>query len=184
MSTPVTLDQNIIGLGNQVLNSLRISLSRELGDRAAACLQEAGYAAGEQVYDCFLRWLPEFTGVDDPKDLDASTLGEVLSAFFQALGWGPVSFDRTGKGTITITANRWAEAVPGAGAQQPSCFVSSGLLTDFLGRLSLTPVAVMEVECMTRGDGHCRFVAGAPETMDELFDALAAGRGYQEVLDG
>jgi predicted hydrocarbon binding protein len=182
MSTTVTLDETMISVGNQVLHRLRQSLTRDLGDRAATYLQEAGFAAGQQMYDSFLRWLPDFTGVSDPAELDAAALGEVLSAFFEALGWGAVAFRQEGKGALVITAPHWAESEPGAGAEQPSCFVSSGILTDFLGRLSSVPVAVMEVECRTRGDGHCRFLAGAPQTMEAVFDALAAGKGYLWVL--
>lgn len=184
MSTTVMLDQNIIGFGNQSLHSLRRSLSRDFGDNAAVYLQEAGFAAGEQVYERFLSWLPVFTGVQDPKDLDMSTLGEVVSAFFEALGWGPLTIDEVGRGALTITAPNWAEAEPGALAQQPSCYISAGLFADFMGRLSSVPVAVMEVECRTRADGHCRFIVGAPQTMQAVFDALAAGESYESALLG
>ncbi len=182
MPTTVTNDDNIISVGNQVLHSLRKSLSRDLGDDAAAYLQEAGFAAGEQVYNQFLTWLPSFTGVADPTDLDAATLSEVLSAFFEALGWGTLTIEPTGKGALVITAPEWAEAEPGAAAPQPSCFVSSGLFTDFLGRLSTVSVAVMEVECRSSIDGHCRFVAGAPQVLEAVFNALAAGESYESAL--
>ena len=182
MSTTVTLDDNIIGVGSQVLHSLRQSLSRDLGEEAAVYLQEAGFAAGKQVYDCFLSWLPNFAGVVDPTDLDVSTLGEVLSAFFEALGWGSLTIDEAGKGALMITAPNWAEAEPNGTTRQPSCYVSSGLLANFMGRLSSTPVAVMEVECRTRADDHCRFIAGAPQTMEAVFKTLAAGGTYQSAL--
>jgi len=182
MPTTVTLDDNIIGVGQQALHSLRQSLTRDLGENAAVYLQEAGFAAGKQVYDSFLSWLPNFAGVDDPADLDVSTLGEVLSAFFEALGWGSLTIDEAGKGVLRITASDWAEAEPNGGTDQPSCYVSSGLLADFLGRLSSRPVAVMEVECRTRSDDHCRFIAGAPQTMEAVFDVLAAGGSYESAL--
>ena len=182
MSTTVTLDDEIIGVGTHVLHSLRQSLLRDLGEEAAGYLQEAGFAAGEQVYDSFLSWLPEFAGVSDPADLDASTLGEVLSAFFEVLGWGSLTIEKAGKGALLITAPHWAEAEPHGHTQQPSCYVSSGLLADFLGRLSSIPVAVMEVECRTRDDAHCRFVAGSPQTLEAVFEALAAGESYESAL--
>jgi predicted hydrocarbon binding protein len=182
MPTNVTLDENMISVGNSILHSLRKSLARDLGERAAAYLQEAGYAAGAQVYSAFIGWLPEFTGVEDPAGLDAGTLGEVLSAFFQELGWGAITVEEVGKGALMITAPDWAESEVGGGSLQPSCYVSSGILTDFLGRLSSVPVAVMEVECRTRADEHCRFIAGAPETLEAVFDALANGDSYESVL--
>ena len=141
MSTTVTLDDNIIGVGTQVLHNLRQSLSRDLGDDAAVYLQEAGFAAGKQVYECFLSWLPNFASVDDPKDLDVSTLGEVLSAFFEARGWGTITIGEVGKGALMLTAPDWAEADP-----------------------------------------NCRFIAGAPQTMEAVFNALAAGRSYESAL--
>jgi predicted hydrocarbon binding protein len=182
MSTTATFDDNIIGVGSQVLHSLRQSLSRDFGDEAAVYLQEAGFAAGKQTYDRFLSWLPEFAGVDDPTDLDVSTMSEVLSAFFEALGWGTLTIEEAGKGALVVTTPDWAEAEPNAGTQQPSCYISSGLLADFLGRLSSLPVSVMEVECRTRTDGHCRFIAGAPHTIDAVFEVLAAGGSYESAL--
>jgi predicted hydrocarbon binding protein len=183
MSTNLMLDDNMLGVGNHVLHNLRQSLARDLGDRAAVHLQEAGYAAGEQVYECFLAWLPGFTGVDDPAKLDSSALGEVLSAFFEALGWGSLTIEQAGEGALMITAPNWAESEPGGSSPQPSCYVSSGILTDFLGRLSSVPVAVMEVECRTRADQQCRFIAGAPETLEAIFNALANGKSYDSVLN-
>jgi hypothetical protein len=58
------------------------------------------------------------------------------------------------------------------------------LLADFLGRVSEGQVAVMEVECRSRGDARCRFLAGAPETLGILYDRMAQGSGYLEALGG
>jgi hypothetical protein len=43
-------------------------------------------------------------------------------------------------------------------------------------------VAVMEVECRSRGDGRCRFLAGSPDTMATLYDRMAQGMGYADAL--
>jgi hypothetical protein len=43
-------------------------------------------------------------------------------------------------------------------------------------------VAVMEVECRSRGDGRCRFLAGAPETLGLVYERMAQGMGYGEAL--
>jgi hypothetical protein len=40
----------------------------------------------------------------------------------------------------------------------------------------------MEVECRSRGDGRCRFLAGSPETLGTLYDRMAQGTGYAEAL--
>ena len=106
MSNNVTLENNMIGVGNHILHNLRQSLARDLGDQAAVYLQEDGFAAGEQLYECFLAWLPGFTGVDDPANLDAGTLEEVLSAFFHALGWGALTLTSAGKGRALLMTRR------------------------------------------------------------------------------
>jgi len=183
MTTPTT-NNEIVAVGTGALHALRRALSRDLGDRAAVCLQEAGFAAGEQVYKCFLAWLPDYASVDDPAELDSSVLGEVLSAFFEELGWGKLTVEERGQNAIAITSTDWAEADPGSEATSPSCHIASGLFADFISRLSGTPVAVMEVECRTLQQPHCRFLVGAPETMDAVYEALAAGDDYESVLSG
>jgi predicted hydrocarbon binding protein len=183
MTTP-TNNQDIVAVGSGALHALRRALARDLGDRAAVCLQEAGFAAGEQVYECFLAWLPEYTSLDDPAELDSSALGEVLSAFFEELGWGRLTVEKLGENAVAITSTDWAEADPENEATSPSCHIASGLFADFMSRLSGTPVAVMEVECRTLQQPHCRFLVGAPETMDAVYEALAAGSDYEAVLSG
>ncbi len=184
MTTTVLPNGEILGVGKGVLHALRRSLARDLGDQAAVCLQEAGYAAGEQMYSSFCTWLPKYAGVQNPVDLAASALGEVLSAFFEALGWGRLTIERAGETALAITSTNWAEAEPGGGADLPSCYIASGLFADFLGRFSGTPVAVMEIECRTRNEPRCRFLVGAPETMESVYQALAAGSDYESALSG
>jgi len=43
-------------------------------------------------------------------------------------------------------------------------------------------VAVMEVECRSRGDARCRFLAGSPDTLSALYDRMAQGSSYSEAL--
>jgi predicted hydrocarbon binding protein len=182
--TPLRPTNEILSVGTGALHALRRSLTRDLGDRAAVCLQEAGYAAGEQIYHTFCAWLPEYAGVTDPADLDARALSDVLSAFFHELGWGSLTVQRAGKTGLAITSPNWAEANPNENCEIPSCYIASGLFADFLGRLSETPVAVMEVECRSRQDAGCKFLVGTPETMEAVYDALASGQDYEVALSG
>ena len=64
------------------------------------------------------------------------------------------------------------------------CFFSSGMLADFLGRLSGEPVSVMEVECRSKGDARCRFLSASPETLNAVYEEMSGGRGYEEALGG
>ena len=182
--TSLNSTNEILGVGRGALHILRRSLTRDLGEQAAVCLQEAGYAAGEQVYERFCSWLPEHTGVKTPIDLDARALGIVLSAFFEELGWGGLAIERAGDRGLAISSTDWAEADPDESSEMPSCYMASGMFADFLGRLSETPVAVMEVECRSRKDPVCRFLVGTPDTMEAVYEALASGQDYEAALLG
>jgi predicted hydrocarbon binding protein len=170
-------------LGRRVIHQLRASLERDAGLQAATHLQEAGFAGGEELYAAFTAWLARNRKVDQPADLDVRFLGEVLSDFFADQGWGKLSATPLGA-VLALDSGNWAEALDEPRGEFPSCHLSCGLLADFLGRISQGLVAVMEVECRSRGDARCRFLAGAPETLGVLYDRMAQGTGYLEALAG
>ncbi|HET9727680.1 MAG TPA: V4R domain-containing protein [Gemmatimonadales bacterium] len=169
-------------LGRKVLHQLRASLERDTGLQAASYLQEAGFAGGEELYAEFAEWLLATRGVERPADLDAQYLSEVLSQFFSELGWGALSVNPLGSAVLALDSAEWAEASDETRGEFPSCHLTCGLLADFFGRLSDGLVAVMEVECRSRGDARCRFLAGAPETLSALYDRMAQGTGYADAL--
>ena len=171
-------------LGRRVIHQLRASLERDAGLQAATHLQEAGFAGGEELYNIFVGWLKARRGVDQPADLDMQYMGEVLSEFFNDQGWGKLSVMPLGAAVLALDSTDWAEALDQPQGDFPSCHLSCGLLADFLGRMSMGLVAVMEVECRSRGDARCRFLAGAPETLSILYDRMAQGTGYVEALAG
>ena len=183
MTTPPQLaSHQCVGLGRRALQQLRTSLERDSGIQAASYLQEAGFAGGEQLYAAYTDWLASGYRVSPPGDLDAAHLGEVLSSFFTESGWGAVSVTPLGGAVLALDSADWAEASEAGGAGYPSCHLSCGLLADFLGRMSDGMVAVMEVECRSRGDGRCRFLAGAPETLGVVYERMAQGSSYQSAL--
>ncbi len=178
-------NHGLVRIGRKALHASRHVLQRDVGDQAATCLQEMGYAAAEELYESFTAWLPEHAGVPDVDALDASALGTVLSAFFHETGWGTLSLERLGEAGLALTSPDWAEAEPGARAPAPCCHFTSGLLADFLTRLAGgDTVAIMEVECRSRGDARCRFLAGAPATLDAMYRAINAGEDYEAILRG
>ena len=172
----VTLSAStLVALSPRALHALR--------DRAGAqALQEAGYAAGEATFQAFATWLPGVAGVDQPADLAAPRLAEVLSQFFTALGWGAMRVSALGDAAVAVDAEQWAEAAPEAHLQYPSCFFTSGMLADFMGRMANASLAVMEVECRSRGDARCRWLIGAPETLSSLYEHMTQGADYLAVL--
>lgn len=172
----------LCGLGRRTLVQLRLGLERQLGNGAAALLQEAGFAAGEEVAAAFTTWLRERTGVESPADLDATHLGDALDGFFRTIGWGGLRTTMLAQGVLALDSEDWAEATAEPTALAPSCHLTCGLLADLLGRIAGTTVAVMEVECRSRGDARCRFLAGAPDTLGVLYERLAAGESYARAL--
>lgn len=182
MTTPDTEKPSPgLRLGRRVIHQLRASLERDTGLQAATYLQEAGFAGGEELYDAFTIWLARNRGVDNPGDLDVQYFDEVLADFFSEQGWGRLTATELGP-VLALDSSEWAEAVDGRQGEFPSCHLSCGLLADFLGRVSRDLVAVMEVECRSRGEPRCRFLAGSPDTLSILYDRMAQGVGYQEAL--
>jgi predicted hydrocarbon binding protein len=172
-----------LSVGRGALRQLHASLASRAPDQVIAVLQETGYAAGEGTYRAFAAWLPGRAGIDRPEDLDAGLLAEVLSDFFVHTGWGTLTMSPVGAAAFAVDSTDWAEAEPDS-AQTPMCFFSAGMLADFLGRLSGEPVAVMEVECRSRGDGRCRFLSATPEVLQQVYEAMTAGQTYEEALSG
>ncbi len=169
-------------LGRRVLHQLRSALERDTGLQASTYLQEAGFAGGEELYADFREWLLANRGVEDPSQLDAEFLSETLSAFFADQGWGRLEASRLGDAVLALDSAEWAESVETGGTEFPSCHLTCGMLADFFGRLSDGLVAVMEVECRSRGDARCRFLAGSPDTLGTLYDRMAQGTSYTEAL--
>jgi predicted hydrocarbon binding protein len=169
-------------LGRRVIHQLRASLERDTGLQAAAYLQEAGFAGGEELYAVFAEWLARQRKGVRPSELDMQFLGEVLGEFFADQGWGRLDATPLGSAVIALDSTEWAEALDDRQGEFPSCHLSCGLLADFLGRISQEHVAVMEVECRSRGEARCRFLAGSPETLGILYDRMAQGAGYREAL--
>lgn len=182
MAGVVELNGDTVGIGRSGFHALRQALQTALGEQASERLQEAGHAAGRDVYGCFLRWLKATTGLDDPGAIDAGQLSSVLSDFFQALGWGPLTMNRVGRTGIAFDAAEWAEADPQAHAPYPSCHWSAGLLAGFMGSFSQQTVAVMEVECRSANHPRCRFLMGKPEALEAVYQAMSEGRDYTTVL--
>lgn len=172
-----------ISLSASALVAISPRALHTLRDRAGAQpLQEAGYAAGEATHAAFVRWLPGVASVDDPKDLAAPRLAEVLSRFFSSLGWGNVEVTPLAEAAFAVDSSDWAEAQPDAQLPYPGCYFTAGVLADFMTRMAEAPLAVMEVECRSRADHKCRWLIGSPETLTSLYQHMAQGADYTQVL--
>jgi predicted hydrocarbon binding protein len=182
MHTSVSAPPSTVLLSHRSIHHLRQVLERDAGMQAATWLQEAGFAGGEALYGAYTEWLNERYGVTRPAALDVRHLGETLSGFFQEHGWGSVQVSPIAPAVISIDSEDWWESDPASGAGYPSCHLSAGALAEFLSRVSESTLGVMEVECRSRGDARCRFLAGAPETLTILYSRMAEGTSYLESL--
>lgn len=175
-------DSGLVAITRESLLTLRTALFRDLGVNAAALLQEAGYAGGEALLDAFARWLAS-RGLPAPESLPSSEFAARASEFLRSAGWGSIEVG-TLESAATIDSSDWAEADPAHPMEFPGCYYSAGLLTDLFGRIIGEPVAVMEVECRSMGNDRCRFLIGAADTMQRVYDAMGEGQSYEQALAG
>lgn len=172
-------DNGLVALTRASLVALRTALFRDVGPNAAAALQEAGYAGGQSLYDAFARWT-RARGHASPEDVPATEFGHEAGEFFRQMGWG--AFDVGSLESVaTVDAADWAESDPAHPLDFPGCYYTAGVLADFFGRLAGSPVAVMEVECRSKGAPRCRWLIGDGETMQHIYDEMGRGISYDEA---
>src|SRR3954465_13595043 len=97
-------------LGRRVIHQLRASLERDTGMQAAAYLQEAGFAGGEELYAASGEWLARARAVQQPSELDVEFPGEVLGEFFADQGWGRLNATPLGSAVLALDSAEWTEA--------------------------------------------------------------------------
>jgi predicted hydrocarbon binding protein len=160
---------SLLAISKESLAALRSSLARDLGGNAANYLHEAGYGGAGAIYEAFSRWL-QSKGGPAPAELALDDFAAALGEFFAASGWGTMGFSVGENGVATVESSNWAEAA--GGGLQLACYFTSGVLTDFFGRITDAPVAVMETECRSLGHERCKFLIGWPEKLQQVYDQL------------
>lgn len=162
------------------LHRLRRQLDAAGGGMAAAMLQEAGHATGEAMHEHWRNRIAERTGLDDAGNLDVRWFGPMLDELCVDRGWGSVTVTLMGDRALLLESGNWAEADPSS-ANAPSCHFSCGCLAAFLGAQAGTLVGVLEVECRSRGDAACRFLATSPASAIDIQDLIAAGGSWRDA---
>lgn len=164
------------------LKVLEQALAAAHGPGAAAnLLRNAGYEAGPGFWAALLEWANLQTGSGSLQELSAQEFAAVLSHFFSGHGWGALEHVELHPGIGALDAPAWREAAAGATSGN-GCSFTTGLLANLLRQLAGEPVAVFEVECRSRDDDRCRFLFGAPETLQLLYGELREGAAYGEAL--
>jgi predicted hydrocarbon binding protein len=165
----------------QSLHRLRQRLQAAGASAAADILQDAGFATGEALYDRWRNQVAAHTGLDDAGRLDVRWFGPLLDELCVELGWGSLTVTPIDDLAVMLEGGHWAEAEPGS-SEHPACHFSCGLFAAFLTAQAGAPMAVLEVECRSRGDVACRFLAGSTATLATVYDVLAAGRPWREAF--
>ena len=148
----------------------------------ATLLREVGYATGVTISAEFERWLTEHDRGAAVALLPADEFWPALDQFFQDSGWGSLRHVPLHPGVGALDSPDWAEAVPESIASRPSCHLSVGMLAELLGRAASGAVAVLEVECRSRGDARCRHLFGGEAALNIVFAEVTAGQSYTEGI--
>ena len=170
----------VFALAPASIHRLRRRLDASGEGVASAILQDAGFATGEALHNRWKNRVAERTGLDDAGNLDVRWFGPMLDELFTDLGWGSVSVTMVGDTALLLEAGAWAESEAGA-TTLPSCHFSCGCFASFLTAQAGSSIAVLEVECRSRGDDACRFLAASAATLGEVYDLLAAGRSWRDA---
>src|SRR4051812_40707938 len=167
MSLDLT-SNHMLALTRASLAALRAALVRDGGPAAAAYLQEAGYAGGEQLFASFSEWLTARGVATLPEELELEEFEARATEFFREAGWGSIRIGSLREAVATIDSPDWGEADDAGALEHPSCHLTTGMFADFFGRVADHPLAVLEVECRSTGAERCRFLLGAPEVMEHV----------------
>ena len=171
----------MVAITRDAMGGLRNALMRDMGYAAAGYLQEAGYAGGGALFEAFRGWLAA-RGENEPEALSVTDFQAQATDFFRECGWGSLQVGDLYDTVATLDSSDWGEAAPEAGLEQASCHFSSGMFSDFFGRLSDAPLAVMEVECRSAGAERCRFLLGSTEIMEHVYNAMSGGETYEAAV--
>ena len=163
-----------------VFGSLRRELGKEAGTLPTVhALHHAGYRAGTEAAHAFTSLVQA-----EPSSLPASLLWSRLGDFFEKRGWGRIVHEQPHGSIGVLSSTNWAEASDEELDPEGSCCFSTGFLSGLLSDVASGPVAVLEVDCRTRGGEACRFAFGSEAAIHDLYGRLLDGKDMSAALSG
>lgn len=155
-----------IAIPATAFGSLRAHLEKEAGALPTVhALHHAGYAAGVAA-------APSLTGHLEAGAVPEDAFWARIADFFGKRGWGSLRHTRSHPAVGLLSSTDWAESTAGEGGPDASCHFSAGFLSGLLTELAGGPVAVLEVQCRSRGGSACQFVFGSEGAIHELYGRL------------
>lgn len=176
---------NADGSMTRVPPSLFAALHRGLSeDRsaedAARLAREIGFEIGDDVYRELVDTV-ERERATPLESLDAGSFWHAVSDYFASTGWGELRHQTLHDGVAALDGRDWVEARDRSG-NAPGCHLTTGLLAAVLSQVAGTDLAVLEVECRAAGDDHCRFLFGAREALERVYEKLRDGTVYDTAI--
>lgn len=163
-----------------LFGSLRSELGKEAGTLPTVhAFHNAGFQAGTAAAEA---WASNGSGA--AADLTQDAFWSKLADFFGTRGWGALEFSARHPAVGILSSVNWAEAGPsdGDGDTDASCSFSTGFLSGLLSELAGGPIAVLEVDCRTRGQAACRFAFGSEVAIHELYGRMLDGADLEGAL--
>ncbi|HEX6694270.1 MAG TPA: V4R domain-containing protein [Longimicrobiales bacterium] len=180
--SPMATRPSEMAIPAAALAALRQAITSEFGgDSAARVLRNAGHDAGDAFFHLLANDSDAEAGRAALSQIDADTFWRRFTQLFSSRGWGTLSHGLVHPGIAVLTASDWAEATAGS-APRPSCYFTTGLLANVLGKVAGSDVSVMEVECRSRGDASCRFLFGSPDALSSVYHMLLAGESPDSAV--
>jgi hypothetical protein len=177
----IGLNENaLVAITRDSLSALRAALFREVGPSAAAPAAGGGIRRRARALRR-VRPLAVVAPPPAPESLAAEDFGTRASEFFRDIGWGSVRVGELAS-VMTLDSSDWAEGDPDHPLDFPGCYYTAGAFAEFFGRVAGEPVAVMEVECRSMGTERSRFLVGATEIMQRVYDAMGEGVAYDQAV--
>jgi V4R domain len=151
-----------------VFEDLRRELSKEAGPLPTIhALHAAGFSGGRAAATAFLEGAEA-----DVTSMAQNAFWARLCSFFSRRGWGVLNQTALSPAVSLLMSDDWAESHETEPDAEGSCSFSTGFLSGLLTELAGGPVAVLEVECRTRGDDRCAFAFGSEHAIHDLYGRL------------
>lgn len=145
---------------------------------AVQALRDVGLEAGSALFTEFEGHLNGDNGLEE---IGPDEFWNRLGEFFEQAGWGRMEYQQLNGGVGLLSSMDWAEATPD-GAAQPTCHITTGILSELLSRTADSDVAILEVECRSRGDERCGFAVGSSDTLGSIYERLREGTTFSDAV--
>ncbi|BAH37831.1 MAG TPA: hypothetical protein DGD08_05260 [Gemmatimonas aurantiaca] len=183
ISAPLPVASRTVTVPVEFFTGLQQAVHHPQGDRAVDgaaasidAIRDAGYAAGQALFDHFATWLQE-QGEAPAADLADERFPWLLEAFLHQQGWGRAELVPLSEAVMALDVSDWSEA----GELEGGCLITTGLFAGFFGRLAAAPISVLEVAPPDMAPGRSRFLLGSVDVLEYVWEAMERGIPYERA---